>query len=63
MLTRKVAPHVCLPTTAGTGSEVTYIAVIKDHDKKQKLLFGDHHIIPDVAILDPAAHASVCRRA
>jgi alcohol dehydrogenase class IV len=53
MLTRKVAPHVCLPTTAGTGSEVTYIAVIKDHDKKQKLLFGDHHLIPDVAILDP----------
>jgi aldehyde dehydrogenase (NAD+) len=53
MLTRKVAPHVCLPTTAGTGSEVTYIAVVKDHDKKQKLLFGDHHIIPDVAILDP----------
>jgi alcohol dehydrogenase class IV len=44
---------VCLPTTAGTGSEITYIAVIKDHDKKQKLLFGDHHIIPDVAILDP----------
>jgi aldehyde dehydrogenase (NAD+) len=53
MLTRKVAPHVCLPTTAGTGSEVTYVAVIKDHDKKQKLLFGDHHIIPDIAILDP----------
>jgi len=53
MLTRKVAPHVCLPTTAGTGSEVTYIAVIKDHEKKRKLLFGDHHLIPDVAILDP----------
>lgn len=53
MLTRKAAPHVCLPTTAGTGSEVTYVAVIKDHDKHQKLLFGDHHIIPDVAILDP----------
>jgi alcohol dehydrogenase len=53
MLTRKVVPHVCLPTTAGTGSEVTYVAVVKDHQKKQKLLFGDHHIIPDVAILDP----------
>ncbi len=53
MLTRKVAPHVCLPTTAGTGSEVTYIAVVKDHAKKRKLLFGDHQLIPDVAILDP----------
>jgi alcohol dehydrogenase len=53
MLTRKVVPHLCLPTTAGTGSEVTYAAVIKDHEKKQKMLFGDHHISPDVAILDP----------
>lgn len=53
LLSRKVAPQVCLPTTAGTGSEVTYVAVIKDHAKRQKLLFGDHHLIPDVAILDP----------
>ncbi len=53
MLNRKVVPHLCIPTTAGTGSEVTYAAVIKDHEKHQKLLFGDHHIIPDVAILDP----------
>ncbi|MFA6035084.1 MAG: iron-containing alcohol dehydrogenase [Myxococcota bacterium] len=53
ILTRKVVPHVCIPTTAGTGSEITYAAVIKDHEKKQKLLFGDQHIIPDVAILDP----------
>ncbi|MGA2642309.1 MAG: iron-containing alcohol dehydrogenase [Spirochaetia bacterium] len=54
VLTRKQTPHIAIPTTAGTGSEVTYIAVVKDHEKKQKLLFGDYHIIPDVAILDPA---------
>lgn len=53
-LTRKVAPHVAIPTTAGTGSEVTYVAVIKDHEAGRKLLFGDYHLIPDVAILDPA---------
>jgi len=53
-LTRKVAPHVALPTTAGTGSEVTYVAVIKDHAANRKLLFGDYHLIPDTAILDPA---------
>jgi alcohol dehydrogenase len=53
VLNRKVVPHICIPTTAGTGSEVTYVAVVKDHEKKQKLLFGDHHIVPDVAILDP----------
>jgi aldehyde dehydrogenase (NAD+) len=54
VLTRRQTPHVAIPTTAGTGSEVTYVAVVKDHEKKQKLLFGDYHIIPDVAILDPA---------
>jgi alcohol dehydrogenase len=53
LLTRRQTPHICIPTTAGTGSEVTYFAVIKDHERKRKLSFGDYHIIPDVAILDP----------
>ncbi len=53
-LTRKVAPHVAIPTTAGTGSEVTYVAVIKDHESGRKLLFGDDHLVPDSAILDPS---------
>jgi alcohol dehydrogenase class IV len=53
MLTRPQTPHVVIPTTAGTGSEVTYVAVIKDHEKGRKLIFGDYHIIPNVAILDP----------
>ncbi len=52
-LTRKAAPHVVLPTTAGTGSEVTYVAVIKDTDAHRKLLFGDYNILPDAAVLDP----------
>ncbi len=52
-LTRKAAPHVVLPTTAGTGSEVTYVAVIKDVEAHRKLLFGDYNILPDSAILDP----------
>jgi alcohol dehydrogenase len=52
-LSRPQTPHVVVPTTAGTGSEVTYVAVIKDHERRRKLLFGDHHIIPDTAILDP----------
>jgi alcohol dehydrogenase class IV len=54
MLGRAQTPHVAIPTTAGTGSEVTYAAVIKDHENRRKLLFADHHIIPDVAILDPS---------
>lgn len=53
VLTRPQTPHIVIPTTAGTGSEVTYIAVIKDHDQGRKLLFGDYNILPNVAILDP----------
>ncbi len=48
-----ITPHIVIPTTAGTGSEVTYAAVIKDHEQKRKLLFADNYLIPNVAILDP----------
>ncbi|MHB8894557.1 MAG: iron-containing alcohol dehydrogenase [Candidatus Geothermincolia bacterium] len=53
MLRRPQTPHVVVPTTAGTGSEATMTAVVKDWDKHQKLLFSDNHIIPNVGILDP----------
>jgi alcohol dehydrogenase class IV len=53
-LTRRQTPHLSIPTTHGTGSEVTRYAVIKDHEERHKLLFGDFHLMPDVAILDPA---------
>ncbi len=52
-LTRATTPHIAIPTTAGTGSEVTKHAVIRDEDAGQKLLFGDFNIYPRVAILDP----------
>ncbi len=48
-----IMPHIAIPTTAGTGSEVTYAAVIKDHEQKRKLLFADNYLVPNVAILDP----------
>ncbi len=53
ILTRPQTPHIVIPTTAGTGSEVTYVAVIKDHEQGRKLLFGDYNILPNIAILDP----------
>lgn len=53
LLTRPQTPHIAIPTTAGTGSEVTYAFVLKDYEKNQKLLYGDDYIIPNTAILDP----------
>lgn len=53
LLSRPQTPHIAIPTTAGTGSEVTYAAVIKDWENNIKILFCDNHIIPNVAILDP----------
>ncbi len=49
----KVKPHIAIPTTAGTGSEVTSMAMIKDHEKNIKGLLMDRNLIPPVAILDP----------
>ena len=59
LLTRPQMPHIAIPTTAGTGSEVTYAAVIKNWETNEKILFCDHHIIPRVAILDPLLTAGL----
>lgn len=53
MLTHPITPHIAIPTTAGTGSEVTYAFVIKDWEKNQKLLYGDDYLMPNTGILDP----------
>jgi aldehyde dehydrogenase (NAD+) len=52
-LSGPTTPHVAIPTTAGTGSEVTRYALIRDEESRQKLLFGDFHIFPRSGILDP----------
>lgn len=46
-------PVFAIPTTAGTGSEVTPFAVITDRVKKYKLTIISPRIIPKVAMLDP----------
>ncbi len=52
-LKQPLKPLVAIPTTAGTGSEVTLVAVIADHDSNQKMLFTSYFLLPDVAVLDP----------
>jgi len=53
MLTRLQTPHVVIPTTAGTGSEVTSGAVVLDKDLGQKIIIFEYFNTPRVAILDP----------
>ncbi len=48
-----IAPLACVPTTAGTGSEVSMAAVVKDHEAKVKLELGDVPLFPRLAVLDP----------
>lgn len=63
----KVIPMIAIPTTAGTGSEVTAFSVITDHSRNYKLTVFSYELFPQYAILDPnfittvpASVASAC---
>lgn len=47
------AKMVAIPTTSGTGSEVTSFAVITDKTQNKKYPLADYELTPDVAIIDP----------
>jgi aldehyde dehydrogenase (NAD+) len=53
ILTEPQTPHIAIPTTAGTGSEVTNIAVLTSESAARKLYIVDTRIMPNAAILDP----------
>lgn len=49
----KLATLVCVPTTAGTGSECTQFAVVADPEAKRKLILIDQALVPTLGVLDP----------
>jgi alcohol dehydrogenase class IV len=52
-LTKCGAPIVAVPTTSGTGSEATRIAVITDEENDVKMMMGSNYMLPVAAIGDP----------
>lgn len=51
----RMLPLICVPTTAGTGSEVTFVAVITNTQQKYKMTIMDaDSLSPNVALCDPA---------
>jgi alcohol dehydrogenase class IV len=52
-VTQKGVPLVAIPTTGGTGSEVTQFTIITDTKTNVKMLIGSPFIMPHIAIVDP----------
>ena len=49
---RPALPHIAIPTTAGTGSEVTRASVITDTERDEKMLLMSVQLVPNVALVD-----------
>jgi alcohol dehydrogenase len=52
-ISKRSIPLICIPTTAGTGSEVTPVAVITDSEKRLKIGLLGSTVAPDLALVDP----------
>jgi alcohol dehydrogenase len=59
ILPRLEVPFYAIPTTAGTGSESTRVAVISDHERHRKRLFVSPFLQPRAALLDSGLSASL----
>lgn len=59
---KRSVPFIAVPTTAGTGSEVTLVAVIANPERNVKMEFVSYNLLPDVAILDPRMTKSLPKR-
>ncbi len=53
MVPRSRVPVVAVPTTAGTGSEVTPVAVVSEPDRELKIGVSSPYLVPEVAVVDP----------
>ncbi|MBN1483535.1 MAG: iron-containing alcohol dehydrogenase [Chloroflexia bacterium] len=56
---RQKARMLTIPTTSGTGAEVTWAIVLTDTDEQRKLGLGNRENVPDIAIVDPELAAGM----
>jgi alcohol dehydrogenase len=59
VISARLTPMIAIPTTSGTGSEVTPFAVIHDDEQDLKLSFASRYLVPDIAVLDPLLTGSL----
>src|SRR5690606_21042992 len=62
LLAGRSPPLTCIPTTAGTGSEATPIAIVEDEAEQLKKGVVSPHLVPDFAYLDPRITVSMPAR-
>ena len=48
-----IAPLICLPTTSGSGAEVSQFCIVVDQKRKVKIAIVSKAVVPDVALVDP----------
>ena len=53
LITQPIPPLICVPTTAGTGSDVSQFAILADREKKIKMTILSRAIMPDISLIDP----------
>lgn len=53
LVDQPVPPLICVPTTAGTGADVSQFAVVADTRKKNKMTILSRAIMPDISLIDP----------
>ena len=58
-ITEKVLPIISIPTTAGSGAEVSPVSVIIDENRKLKIGFFSELLFPFIAIIDPVLYSTL----
>ena len=52
-------PMVAVPTTAGSGADVSQFCVVNDSDRRTKVTIVSRSLVPELTVIDPATHATV----